>query len=92
MKNTKVMKRVCVCVCVCVCVGGYGLRRLEMVLSVLTRFVRSGNSAVSGVRSSVVRARGCWEVAVGGAPDVKFALCTVAGMVVRVGMAQRVTV
>ena len=40
-------------------------------------FVRSGNSAVSGVRSSVVRARGCWEVAVGGAPDVKFALCTV---------------
>ena len=43
--------------------------------------MRSGNSAVSGVRSSVVCARGCWEVALCGAPDVKFALYTVAGMV-----------
>ena len=30
---------------------------------------------VSGAR--LVCARGSWEVAVGGAPDVKFALCTV---------------
>ena len=40
----------------------------------------------------MVCARGCWEAALCGAPDVKFALYIVAGMVVRVGMDQRVTV
>ena len=73
MKNTKVMKRVCMCVCVCVCRWVW-FEKARNGIECTYAFVRSGNSAVSGVRSSVVCARGCWEVAVGGAPDVKFAL------------------
>jgi len=40
----------------------------------------------------VVCAQGCWIVALCGTSDVEVTLCTVAGMVVRVGLEQRLTV